>query len=99
MFLLTFSVVCWSLLWTSHGKSRKFAVVLFALANRIVLVYKHGVVFIDLSPTEKPLSEYIKKYETLSYSTSALTRQHERHRRSTTPHSSPILLNFEADGR
>ncbi|KAK3752555.1 hypothetical protein QZH41_013425, partial [Actinostola sp. cb2023] len=47
----------------------------------------------------RPLSEYIKNYETLSYSTSALSKQHDRHRRSTSPHSSPILLNFEALGR
>ncbi|XP_031575122.1 disintegrin and metalloproteinase domain-containing protein 10-like [Actinia tenebrosa] len=70
---------------------------MFSLTLCVVLLW--CCVLTTYGEDQRPLSEYIKYYETLSYSTSALSKQHDRHRRSLNPKSNPILLNFEAHGR
>ncbi|EDO41812.1 predicted protein, partial [Nematostella vectensis] len=45
------------------------------------------------------LSEFIKEYDTLSYNSQSVEKQHGRHRRSVDPNSNPIILNFLAHER
>lgn len=46
----------------------------------------------------RPLTEYIKHYETLNYDPSELHAQHERVRRDS-QESEPVNLDFKAHGR
>uniref|UniRef100_A0A672GHP2 Disintegrin and metalloproteinase domain-containing protein 10 n=1 Tax=Salarias fasciatus TaxID=181472 RepID=A0A672GHP2_SALFA len=52
-----------------------------------------------MSQFEKPLNNYIRHYEGLSYDTKALHTSHQRARRALSPQDRTVRLDFHAHGR